>query len=280
MKTIALIAIVLSALVTGSQASGQGTSQSDQKAGNCSILVEGNGNTASLNCVSIDANLAAQLRELVNASRREETSKKDFADKLDQIISMVAQLNREDHVEATAQKAQPDHIGPPQGAQSDQTVEPPQVGLGFVYSKEPSVVIYNQSNVVARDIIWEVVLWDVDSHDWNPLPIPTGTINWLRPHDPSGPEMIFKPFEAKFKPGTHLLGSAIVSCATCTQGRTYVVDITWGQGGWYSEAEWVKPGRLIIPADTSADKWGVFFSSLEAAIPAEKRTPIVDSAPQ
>jgi hypothetical protein len=268
MKIIALIAIFAFAFA-GSQALGQGKSSSDQKAGNCSILVEGNGNTASIKCESIDANLAAQIRELVNASRRDEGTKKDFADKLDQIISMVAQLNRGDRVEASVQKAQP-----------DQTGEPPQVGLGFVYSKEPSVVIYNQSNVVARDIIWEVVLWDVDSHDWNPLQIPTGSINWLRPHDPGGPNMILKPFEAKFTPGTHLLGSAIVSCATCVQGRTYIVDITWGQGGWFSETETVKPGRLIVPADTSADKWSVFFSSLEAVVPVEKRIPITDSAPQ
>jgi hypothetical protein len=268
MKSIIFIAVVTFAFA-GSQASGQGKSQSDQKAGNCSILVEGNGNTASIKCDSIDANLAAQIRELVNASRRDETAKKNFTDKLDLIVSMIAQLNRGDHIDVSVQKAQP-----------DQTVEPPQVGLGFVYSKEPSVVIYNQSNVVARDIIWEVVLWDVDSHDWNPLQIPTGSINWLRPHDPSGPEMILQPFEAKLKPGTHLLGSAIVTCATCSQGRTYIVDISLGQGGWYAETESVKPGRLIIPVDTSADKWDVFFSSLEAAVPTGKRIPIVNSALQ
>lgn len=268
--TVRILALLVAfGLSAGLQASGQDESPSDQKAGDCSILIAGNGNTASIKCESIDANLAAQIRELVNASRRDESTKKDFSGKLDLIISMVAQLNRGDHINVSVQKAQP-----------DQTVEPPQVGLGFVYSKEPMVVIYNQSNVVARDIIWEVVLWDVDSHDWNPLRIPTESINWLRPHDPSGPEMIFQPFEAKLKPGTHLLGSAIVTCATCAQGRTYIVDITWGEGGWFSETTLVKPGRLILPTDTSVERWAVFFSSLEAAVPVEKRISIKDSSPQ
>ena len=60
------------------------------------------------------------------------------------------------------------------------TKELPDVALRFVYPKSPALVLVNQSAVIARDIKWTVVLWNMDLPDRNdPLPIPVSTFDWI-----------------------------------------------------------------------------------------------------
>jgi hypothetical protein len=156
-------------------------------------------------------------------------------------------------------------------------VRMPEVSLRFVYPKSPALVIVNSSDSVARDIKWTVVLWNMDLPDRNdPLPIPTSTFDWIKPHDEGSPQDLFDaPLVAPLlKPGNRLFGCASVDCPGCSRGRTYVVYIVWDQDGWFSEISVDKPGRLIIPRNFFRESREAYFKSLEAAVPASARIPI------
>jgi len=67
----------------------QSKQPTDQQAGDCSVNISGNGNTASLVCKGIDVTVAKQIREILDATRHNETKMKDVSQKLDQIISQM-----------------------------------------------------------------------------------------------------------------------------------------------------------------------------------------------
>jgi hypothetical protein len=68
----------------------------------------------------------------------------------------------------------------------------PDVTLHFVYPEYPSLVIANQSGTTAREIKWEVVLWNLDLPEHtNPLPIPTASFDFIMPHSLGGPQDLF-----------------------------------------------------------------------------------------
>src|SRR6266446_1456558 len=122
----------------------------------------------------------------------------------------------------------------------------PEVTLRFVYPKSPALVIMNPSNSVARDTKWMVTLWNMDLPDRDdPLPIPSSTFDWIKPHDEGGPQNLFgSPLVAPLlKPGNRLFGCSIVDCPGCSKGKTYIVYIVWGEGGWFSEFNMDKPGH-------------------------------------
>jgi hypothetical protein len=165
---------------------------------------------------------------------------------------------------------------PPKQEKSEATVT---VALRFVYPKSPALMIINQSDVVVRDIKWTVILWNMDLPErGDPLPIPVQTFDWLKAYDEGGPQNLFNsPLVAPLlKPGNRLFGSASVNCPTCTRGRTYIVYIVWGEGGWFSEVETEKSGRTLIPATVpfSRDSREKYFEALEAIVPEQARLPI------
>lgn len=154
---------------------------------------------------------------------------------------------------------------------------PPDVGLRFVYPKSPALVIVNLSDSVAREIKWIVAIWNMDLPDRNePLPIPIQPFDWIKGHRESGPQRLFddKWIPLLLKPGNRLIGSAVVECPACARGRTYIVYIVWGEGGWFSELENEKSGDLIIPKKLLRDGREAYFKELEATIPMNKRIPI------
>src|SRR3984957_10819414 len=102
----------------------QSKPQLDQKVGNCSIIQNGTGNTASLNCDNIDATLAKQIQEILNGTRQNTSAAKDISEKLDRIIN-----------------------------QMDQAEAQPLVALKFVGPKGPAVACVNESDAIARDIL-------------------------------------------------------------------------------------------------------------------------------
>ena len=155
----------------------------------------------------------------------------------------------------------------------------PDVALRFVYPKSPALILDNQSAVIARDIKWTVLLWNMDLPDRNdPLPIPVSTFDWLRPHDQGGPQNLFgSPHVAPLlKPGNRLFGSAAVICPECARGRTYIVYIVWNDSGWFSEVEHVKSGTPFEPLNSNFLKEGriAHFNALKLMAPAQSRTPI------
>jgi len=158
-----------------------------------------------------------------------------------------------------------------------QTPTASNVALRFVYPKSPALVIANRSESIARDIKWMVVLWNMDLADRDePLPIPVDTFDWLRPHQEGGPQSLFglNTVAPLVKPGDRLFGSAAVSCPDCTRGRTYVVYIVYGEGGWFSELENETSGNAIIPRNLMRETREAYFRHLESTILEQSRIPI------
>lgn len=223
-----------------------------QNAGSCSVLQSGSGNTANLRCDNIDATLAKQVRDILKSAKQNQSATKDISAKLDKILKQLDEENAR-----------------------------PLVGLKIVYKKMPAVGCVNESDAIARDIRWELVLWNKDTLDLNPLPIPSQACDWLRPRDEGGPFLLARWLDAL--PGAHLIGTATISCPNCITGRTYVVSIVVGQGGWYSELNLSTPGMLLVPThlDTEAGRarFPNFLDGLEDLVPPTKRTPIEDMQP-
>jgi hypothetical protein len=223
------------------------SSAQSQKAGNCSIVQSGTGNTASLNCVDIDATLAKQVQEILNGTKQNASSTKAMSEKLDRIIK---------------------HL--------DQEDARPLVGIKIVGPKGPAIACVNESDVIARDILWQIVIWNKDTLELQPLPIPVQKCEWLRPRDEGGPTDISHWLSA-LKPGTHLIGSAMISCPNCLTGRTYIVAIVVGEGGWYCEFSPGpgKQGKLLVPLNPESESArAAFLSGLENSVPLDSRISI------
>jgi hypothetical protein len=164
--------------------------------------------------------------------------------------------------------------------QMDLEAIPPVVALRFVYPTSPALEVVNESDAIAKDIKWSVVLWNMDLPDRNdPLPIPTSNFDWLRPHDEGGPQNLFNtaPVSPLIKPGDRLFGSASVVCPTCARGRTYIVYIVWGKNGWVSEVENEQSGHLVMPMNFLKATRTAYFEWLEASVPVQARKPIADA---
>jgi hypothetical protein len=147
----------------------------------------------------------------------------------------------------------------------------PDVALGLVTPEEPALVITNLSGLVASQIKWSVVLWNQDAPTpFGPLPIPTQTFEFLRPTESSGPQRLFTDPVAKFvSKGQRLIGSAAVSCPTCGRGRTYVVSIVFGEGGWFYELPNDETGAILVPSRSAGvDR---FLSELPNLAPLDER---------
>ncbi len=132
----------------------------------------------------------------------------------------------------------------------EQSEERPDITLRLVHPKSPSLVLVNCSNVIAKDIKWTVVLWNMDLPERNdPLPIPVSAFDWLRPNCESGPQGLFylPSVEPLLKPGNRLFGSVSVISPESIRGRSYIISIKLGEGGWFSEIENKRSGELVIP---------------------------------
>ena len=226
----------------------QSTTQENQRGGDCSVNITGNDNTASLVCTGVDVKLAAQVRAILNGTRRNESAVKEMSEKLDRILK-----------------------------QMDKEAIPPLVGLRFVYPKSPALILVNQTEAIARNIKWTIVLWNMDLPDRdNPLPIPVSSFDWLRPNGESGPLNLFDSptVSPLLKPGNRLYGSASVSCPECSRGRTYLIYIVWGEGGWFAEAQNEQSGGVIVPNNFSKEVRTEYFKMVEG-VPAQLRMSIV-----
>jgi hypothetical protein len=156
------------------------------------------------------------------------------------------------------------------------TVAKPETALRFVYTNDPCLMVGSISDAGAHDISWNVEIWNMDLPDRRtPLPIPNGTVNWLKPRSENGPLNLFDAPDVKslLQPGNHLVGSAMVDCAACSVGKTYVIDIVWGEGGWFSELGTARTGQLVVPKDWGLEGRQAYFKQVEA-IPLDRRIQI------
>jgi hypothetical protein len=158
-------------------------------------------------------------------------------------------------------------------------VPSPDVTLRFVYPKSPALLLVDSPKALARDIKWEIALWNMDLPERNdPLPIPASTFDWLRPGDNGGPENLFSSslVAPLLKPGNRLFGSATVICPNCQRGHTYIVYIVWDEGGWFYEVKNEKSGHLIVPRKFGREYRDAYFQALENAVPEAERILIAD----
>lgn len=153
------------------------------------------------------------------------------------------------------------------------------VSLRFVYPKSPSLVLVNQSAVIAKNIKWAFALWNMDLTERNdPLPIPVGTFDWIKPHNQGGPQNLFDTPSVSplLKQGDRLFGSVSLDCPECERGKTYIVYIDWGNSGWYAEVPDESSGKLFIPSSFLQESRIRYFQTLEAAVPKQSRISIGD----
>ena len=183
-----------------------------------------------------------------------------------------ASLPTTSHPTEPAQASMPAHKKP-----SPPKPDLRELTLRFVYPEEPCLLIVNSTDLIVRDIKWMVFLWNIDLPDRNdPLPIPVAAFDWLRPHTEGGPQILFGlPGVAPLvKKGDRLFGSASVICPECTRGRTYIVYMVFGQGGWFSEIDSVSSGVPISPRNFSRDTRESYFKEIEGMAPPQSRIPI------
>ncbi len=160
-----------------------------------------------------------------------------------------------------------------------QVPQKPDVVLRFVSPHNPALVIANQSDVVARNIKWAVVLWNLNLPDrLDPLPIPVQTFDFVRGHSQGGSQNLFDgPLVTPLrKKGDVLVGSAVVDCPDCARGRSYFLHIEWGQSGWFAELENETTGRLLVPQPLDRRTLKAYFDEVAKSFPASARKPIVD----
>jgi len=197
-------------------------------------------------------------------------------------VALPAQLAwigfREQKVSATEKEAR---------SASLPTVNFPDVTVRLVYPDHTAIVLVNNSDAIAKEIKWTVVVWNLDdprtylstnpgpnSHD--PLPIPVSMFDFLRPHSSGGPQTLFaRPDIREFaKDGQRLFGSMSVICPDCKKGHTYFVYEEIGKGGWYSEVADVENGELVIPQHLTKDLVQQYYKEALERVPESARISI------
>jgi hypothetical protein len=168
----------------------------------------------------------------------------------------------------------------------------PDVSLKFVYPTSPALVLTNNTNAVANQIKWTVVLWNLDdprayagAPPDNPpdaheaLQIPVSTFDFIRAHSTGGPLNLFgSPLVAPYvKSGNRLAGFASAICPNCTRGHTYFVWIVYGQGGWLAELSQYKNGEVISPRPQTRANVANFFDQFMPTVPEKDHMPILNN---
>jgi hypothetical protein len=151
----------------------------------------------------------------------------------------------------------------------------PEVAIRFQDPDLPTLVLLNTSGVVAQNIKWWVLLFNIDRYTPGSLPIApirSSTFDFLRAHAPSIPQSLSAEpgFFNIVKPGDRLYGSAIVDCPECKRSRTYFVYLKWGESGWYSLDKNAPQGQVQRPGSQSAQDTAAFVRLVESVPPSAR----------
>lgn len=157
----------------------------------------------------------------------------------------------------------------------------PEITLRFVAHDEPLLQLANGTNVVARNIKWLILAWNVSrlSTSDQPLQIPASQFDFLVSHSMSAPISIFttplvKPSVNK---GDIIIGSASVDCPDCKRGNTYIFWIKLGSGGWFYLVPDIYNGNVLTPGSTATMLNDL--QQIAAIAPSEQRIEISDPPP-
>jgi hypothetical protein len=154
----------------------------------------------------------------------------------------------------------------------------PDVSLQLVDTKLPHLVVINTSEVVANDPKYEIILWNLESDDNSPLPIPTRTAHdYINPRNGAGPDQFLENVTRAYKDGDRLFGYIMVECAGCAT-KDYWVSYKVGVGGWYAYAG---DGRFVsnVTLFNELPEIKKNLDQFVSSIPAESRIQIVDRKP-
>jgi hypothetical protein len=164
--------------------------------------------------------------------------------------------------------------------------EKPDISLFFVNPTDPDLVLRNETGIVGRDILWQVVLFDEDEKPIvldqkpviQPLSIPATKAEFLRPHLTSGPINLFDlpAVASHVTKGDRICGSAVVSCPDCPRGHSYIVYIEFGRTGWYFDIENYKDAQLYIPMNGTQSAVIGYCEGIRKKVSVSERLPIKD----
>lgn len=172
---------------------------------------------------------------------------------------------------------------PPEGLHTDADVKAnvdkatsrtADVAMKFIMSgpqKSLSISFVNRSNFVVRDIHWAMILWNTRLNQPDSIPIHVYPIDWIKKHEETGRVAVFERAPSDVTNGDVLIGTAALDCPKCTS-KSYVLDLVWGDRGWYGEVKRQANGPLLIPKDgLSAAGRDIYFKQVVTLVPQNHR---------
>lgn len=150
-------------------------------------------------------------------------------------------------------------------------------------NEAPIVQVSNNSAATAHDIYIAYALWNMEHPEIaDPIKIPFSQMKWLKPKQSSGRTLLLsEQISQSIKRGDRILGSISIDCSDCERGRTYLVYIEYGKGGWIAEDKNEKSGSLRFPVKdnrpdaTTLEARNRYFDFIKS-IPDSIRVPISD----
>lgn len=162
-------------------------------------------------------------------------------------------------------------------SRAKQLAEPPDINLVFVYPQTVSLLVVNPTDKTIQQPKYHVALWNLDHpRRANPLPIPTQTGDFIRPHEAWGPNVMlgYPDVRPLVSEGDHLFGFAQALCPECKRHHYYWVYIEHGKNGWFCE---LPQGQLIdwnMLSDHLGDGTNAHDSWISKLAPSACRQPV------
>lgn len=167
---------------------------------------------------------------------------------------------KHDNVTATKKSTPKESNSPKSAGRSDLPKQTQQnavlLAATFTGPTQPSIAIYNPSEEVVENVLWEMVAFRAS--DLCMFSFATQAIGFIKAESSSANyamqlatiPKITEPPGCVLKPGDELTGSVSIDCAHCSS-HAYIIHLVWGQSGWYFESP-IK-GGLALPKNMSND---------------------------
>lgn len=110
----------------------------------------------------------------------------------------------------------------------------PDPTLEFVHPTSVAYKLVNKSKIIAEDIIVAFGIFDLDSPQKGPLPIPSENCDWVNKESEKGPMSLLANYATK---GHRYFGIVYIGCKGGERQRTYWIYVVHGEAdkGFYAE---------------------------------------------